>query len=84
MENTSEPGRRGVDRPVVWKPRLLLEGGGPEDEDDEDGEEAREAREEMCRKYARRQLGSNADMYTEEEPVPNSEGACFGSTPIPM
>jgi hypothetical protein len=56
----------------VWKPRLLLDGEGPEDEDDE---EAREAREEMARKYRKRQLGSNADRYEEEEPDLDSEGA---------
>ena len=49
----------------------MLEGEGPEDEDDE---EAREAREELHRKYARRQLGSNADRYKEEEPELDSEG----------
>ena len=48
----------------------MLEGEGHEDEDDE---EAREAKEEMYRKYARRQLGSNADRY-EEEPELDSEG----------
>jgi hypothetical protein len=51
----------------------LLEGEGPGGEDDE---EAREAREEMTRKYARRQLGSNTDRYKEEEPELDSEGAC--------
>ena len=66
-------GRRGTGRPAEWKSRLLLEGEGPEDEDDE---EAREAREEMKRKYARRQLGSNADRYQEEEPELDSEGTC--------
>ena len=50
----------------------MLEGEGPEDEDDE---EAKEAREEMARKYTRRQLGSNADRYKEEEPELDSEGA---------
>ena len=65
-------GRRGTGRPAVWKPRLLLDGEGPEDEDDE---EAREAREEMARKYRKRQLGSNADRYEEEEPDLDSEGA---------
>jgi len=55
----------------VWKQRLLLEGEGPEDEDDE---EAKEAREEMARKYSRRQLGSNAERYREEEPELDSEG----------
>ena len=66
-------GRRGTGRPAEWKSRLLLEGEGPDDEDDE---EAREAREEMSRKYARRQLGSNADRYQEEEPELDSEGTC--------
>ena len=58
----------------------MLEGEGPEDEDDE---EAREAREELHRKYARRQLGSNADRYKEEEPELDSEGECLASTSIP-
>ena len=49
----------------------MLEGEGPEDEDDE---ETREARKEMARKYGRRQLGSNADRYKEEEPELDSEG----------
>ena len=74
-------GRRGTGPPAVWKPRLLLEGEGPEDEDDE---EAREAREEMSRKYSRRQLGSNANRYMEEEPELDSEGMYLASTPIPM
>jgi len=65
-------GRRGTGPPAVWKPRLLLEGEGPENEDDE---EAREVREEMARRYAKRQLGSNADRYKEEEPELDSEGA---------
>ena len=77
-------GRRGVGRPAVWKPRLLLEGEGLEGKGDEDDEEAREAGEGMSRRYGRKQLGSNADMYVEEELVLNSEGACLGSTPIPM
>ena len=59
----------------------MLEGEGPEDEDDE---EAREAREEMSRKYSRRQLGSNANRYMEEEPELDSEGTYLASTPIPI
>ena len=74
-------GRRGTGRPAEWKSRLLLEGEGPEDEDDE---EAREAREEMSRKYARRQLGSNVDRYQEEEPELDSEGARLVATLISM
>ena len=69
-------GRRGTGRPAEWKQKLLLEGEGPEDEDDE---EAREAREEMARKYSRRQLGSNAERYKEEEPELDSEGVCLPS-----
>jgi hypothetical protein len=49
----------------------LLEGEGPEDEGDE------EAKEEMVRKYSKRQLGSNADRYKEEEPELDSEGVWF-------
>jgi hypothetical protein len=67
-------GRRGTGRPAEWKQRLTLEGEGPADEEDE---EAREAREEMARKYARRQLDSNAERYKEEEPELDSEGACI-------
>ena len=79
-KNLRARGRRGTGRPAEWKPRLLLEGEGPEDEDDE---EAREARDEMRRKYAKRQLGSNADRYQEEEPELNSDGTCsLHSEPI--
>ena len=74
-------GRKGTGRPAEWKPRLLLEGEGPEDEEDE---EAREAREEMTRKYSRRQLGSNADRYEEEGPELDSEGARVPFAMIPM
>ena len=49
----------------------MLDGEGPDDEDDE---ETKEAREEMSIKYSRRQLGSNADRYKEEEPELDSEG----------
>lgn len=73
-------GRRGTGRPAEWKSRSLLEGEGPEDEDDE---EAREAREEATRKYARRQLGTNADRYKEEEPELDSEGACLLPSVMP-
>lgn len=72
-KNLRARGRRGTGRPAEWKSRLLLEGEGPDDEDDE---EAREARDEMRRKYAKRQLGSNADRYQEEEPELDSEGTC--------
>ena len=64
-------GNKGTGRPAVWKPKLLPEGEGPGGEDDE---EVREAREEVARKYAKRQLGSNADRY-QEEPELDSEGA---------
>lgn len=64
-------GRRGTGRPAEWKQRLVLDGEGPDDEDDE---ETKEAREEMSIKYSRRQLGSNADRYKEEEPELDSEG----------
>ena len=57
----------------------MLEGEGAEDEDDE---EAREAREEMARKYGKRQLGSNADRYQDEEPELDSEGTLPPSKPL--
>ncbi|KAI5120621.1 hypothetical protein M0805_009382 [Coniferiporia weirii] len=60
---------RGGGRPAEFHKRLVLE-----DEElvelEEDSEEAKE----LARKYARRQLGSNADRYAEPEPVLNSDG----------
>ncbi|EJD05036.1 uncharacterized protein FOMMEDRAFT_27289 [Fomitiporia mediterranea MF3/22] len=60
---------RGGGRPAEFHKRLVLE-----DEEvvelEPDSEEARE----LARKYATRQLGSNADRYVEPEPVLNSDG----------
>jgi hypothetical protein len=41
---------------------------------DPDSEEAKE----LQKKYARRQLGSNADRYVELEPELGSDGECCG------
>ncbi|EGN92604.1 hypothetical protein SERLA73DRAFT_190779 [Serpula lacrymans var. lacrymans S7.3] len=60
---------RGFGRPAQFTQRLVLE-----DEEtielDPDSEEAKE----LQRKYARRQLGSNADRYAEVEPELGSDG----------
>ncbi|EPS99296.1 hypothetical protein FOMPIDRAFT_1124665 [Fomitopsis schrenkii] len=58
---------RGRGRPAVFGQRLLLEGETPEDMDEEELAE-------MQKKYARRQLGTNADRYKEPEPELDSEG----------
>jgi hypothetical protein len=51
----------------------LLEGeGGANDEDEDEDEKA--ARMVKC---SRRQLGTNADRYKEEEPELGSDGECF-------
>jgi hypothetical protein len=62
-------GRRGGGRPAEFGNRLLLEGEGPPDADDDEEEAA-----ERAAKYARRQLGTNADRYKEEEPELGSDG----------
>ncbi|RPD60861.1 hypothetical protein L227DRAFT_575028 [Lentinus tigrinus ALCF2SS1-6] len=58
---------RGRGRPAEWGQRLVLE--GEEEVEIDEGE-----RQEFERKYARRQLGSNADRYVEPEPEIDSEG----------
>ncbi|KAI0696375.1 hypothetical protein C8T65DRAFT_663737 [Cerioporus squamosus] len=58
---------RGRGRPAEWGKRLVLEG-------EEEAEMDEEEREEFERKYARRQLGSNADRYVEPEPELGSDG----------
>ncbi|KAI0651361.1 hypothetical protein C8Q79DRAFT_1004657 [Trametes meyenii] len=58
---------RGRGRPAEFGKRLLLE---DEQEDELDDEEQQE----LERKFARRQLVSNADRYAEPEPELNSEG----------
>ncbi|KIJ05846.1 hypothetical protein PAXINDRAFT_20921 [Paxillus involutus ATCC 200175] len=54
-------------RPAEFSKRLVLEGEAGEEMDSEEAEE-------MRLKYARRQLGSNADRYAEEEPQLDSDG----------
>ncbi|KIK92285.1 hypothetical protein PAXRUDRAFT_830096 [Paxillus rubicundulus Ve08.2h10] len=54
-------------RPAEFSKRLVLEG---EEGEEMDSEEA----EEMRLKYARRQLGSNADRYAEQGPQLDSDG----------
>ncbi|TFK26912.1 hypothetical protein FA15DRAFT_244372 [Coprinopsis marcescibilis] len=61
-------GHRGGGRPAVFNQRLLLEGEGPDDEEEE------AAKAELAIKYSRRNLGTNADRYAEEEPELGSDG----------
>lgn len=58
---------RGAGRPAVFGTRLVLEG---EEVTELDEEEQRE----LEQKYARRQLGSNADRYAEPEAELDSDG----------
>jgi hypothetical protein len=59
----------------VFKERLLLEGEGGANDEEEDEEEKAE----RVAKFSRRQLGTNADRYKEEEPELGSDGAsCLG------
>ena len=58
---------RGRGRPAEWGKRLV-----PEDEEEVELDE--EEQKEFNRKFARRQLGSNADRYVEPEPELDSEG----------
>ncbi|EMD35179.1 hypothetical protein CERSUDRAFT_116640 [Gelatoporia subvermispora B] len=60
-------GRGRGGRPAEWGQRLVLEG---EEQVEQDEEEAQE----LQQKYARRQLGSNADRYVEPEPELDSGG----------
>ncbi|KAJ7150087.1 hypothetical protein C8R43DRAFT_1191949 [Mycena crocata] len=62
---------RGLGRPAEFGTRLVLEGEKPAAEDDEE-EAARAA--ELAQKFARRNLGTNADRYEEPEPVLDSDG----------
>jgi hypothetical protein len=69
---------RGFGRPAEFNQRLLLEGekgSSRYTNQDEEDEEAAEERAEIARKYARRQLASNADRYVEKEPELDSDGA---------
>lgn len=58
---------RGGGRPAEFRERLVLEG---EQAEDLDEEEIRE----LQQKYSRRQLGTNADRYVEDEPELGSDG----------
>ncbi|KAH9919598.1 uncharacterized protein B0H18DRAFT_629131 [Fomitopsis serialis] len=58
---------RGGGRPAQFGQRLVLEGEMPEELDEEEAAE-------MQKRYARRQLGTNADRYKELEPELDSEG----------
>ncbi|KAI9057570.1 hypothetical protein FKP32DRAFT_1681428 [Trametes sanguinea] len=58
---------RGRGRPAEFGKRLLLE-------DDQEAELDEEEQRELERKFARRQLASNADRYAEPEPELDSEG----------
>ncbi|KAG6872301.1 hypothetical protein C0995_011111 [Termitomyces sp. Mi166 len=60
-------GRGGRGRPAEFVTRLVLEG---EQEEELDEEEAAE----RAAKYARRNLGTNADRYVEPEPELGSDG----------
>lgn len=64
-------GRRGSGRPAEWGKRLVLEGEG-----EIDPEELEEISE-LEKRFSKRQLGTNADRYAEEEPVLNSDGTCM-------
>ncbi|KAL1739957.1 hypothetical protein HDZ31DRAFT_48461 [Schizophyllum fasciatum] len=61
-------GRGGRGRPAQFGTRLLLEGEAPLTPEEE------EAAEEERKKYFRRQLGTNADRYKEQEPELDSDG----------
>lgn len=60
-------GRRGGGRPAEFGKRLVLEG---EEQEETDEEEIAA----QVQKYARRQMGTNADRYVEEEPELGSDG----------
>jgi len=62
---------RGTGRPAEFGTRLLLDGEGKQNlTEEEESEQAKEVRE----KYSRRQLGTNADRYKEEEVELDSDG----------
>jgi hypothetical protein len=58
---------RGRGRVAEFTERLYLEGDRPAELDEEDAVEIQQ-------KYSRRQLGTNADRYKEEEPELGSDG----------
>ncbi|KAF5329270.1 hypothetical protein D9619_009309 [Psilocybe cf. subviscida] len=62
---------RGFGRPAEFTTRLLLDGEGrPQLTEEEEAEHAKE----LAQKFSRRQLGTNADRYKEEEPELGSDG----------
>ncbi|KAJ3814226.1 hypothetical protein F5876DRAFT_33480 [Lentinula aff. lateritia] len=58
---------KGIGRPAEFSKRLVLEG----EEGEEENEEETAARQ---AKYSRRNLGTNADRYAEQEPELDSDG----------
>jgi len=66
-------GRGRGGRPAEFHKRLVLE-----DEEEIDLDPDSEEAKELQKKYARRQLGSNADRYVEPEPELGSDGECRG------
>jgi hypothetical protein len=62
-------GHRGGGRPAEFKERLVLDGEQPVDDEDEEAILERE------QKFSKRQLGTNADRYKEEELELGSDGA---------
>ena len=62
---------RGFGRPAEFTTRLVLEG---ERKPDLDDEEETERSKDLAQKFSRRQLGTNADRYNEEEIELDSDG----------
>lgn len=67
-------GRRGFGKAAQFSTRLLLPGEGPEPSERNE-EEEQEARE-LAQRFARRELGSNADRYEEPESEAPGENCC--------
>ncbi|KAF8580248.1 hypothetical protein K439DRAFT_1662863 [Ramaria rubella] len=63
-------GRRGTGLPAEFGKRLVLES---EEQNDESGSEDNDEEHAAGNKYARRQLGTNADRYEEPEVDPHEE-----------
>lgn len=61
---------RGGGRPAEFRERLLLDGERTEELDEEEAQE-------LQQRYSRRQLGTNADRYVEDEPELDSDGKPF-------
>lgn len=58
---------RGGGRPAEFRERLVLDGERTEELDEEEAQE-------LQQRYSRRQLGTNADRYVEDEPELDSDG----------